>query len=265
MNQAVVPAGAIAVPKALANDTRFEIVRILALGERCVCDLEEALALPQNKISYHLGVLRDAGLIAFETRGKNSSYHLVPAAPYGLGGKLLQAACLTELPETYQTNSVCSRERVMRVLILCTHNSARSQMAEGIARHLAARHGVSLDVHSAGTEATRVKPEAAEVMRELGIDLTGHASKTLFDVPDPWAFDYVITVCDSAAENCPNHPARDAAALPVHGPERGVPGAPARRARPAGIALRAVRRGAEARRTAPRLVRRGARRHGGLT
>jgi arsenate reductase len=94
-----------------------------------------------------------------------------------------------------------------RVLILCTHNSARSQMGEGLLRHLAREHGLDLDVHSAGTEATLVKPQAAEVMAELGIDLSSHTSKTLWDVPDPWTFDYVITVCDSAAENCPNYPA----------------------------------------------------------
>lgn len=95
-----------------------------------------------------------------------------------------------------------------RVLILCTHNSARSQMGEGLLRDLAARHDLNLDVHSAGTEATFVKPSAIEVMRELGIDLGSHTSKTLFDLPDPWNFDFVITVCDSAAEACPVYPAK---------------------------------------------------------
>jgi len=101
-----------------------------------------------------------------------------------------------------------SEAQPLRVLILCTHNSARSQMAEALTRAAAARLGVDLDVHSAGTEATRVKPEAATVMAELGLDLSGHRSKTLHDLPDPWAFDYVITVCDSAAEACPVYPAR---------------------------------------------------------
>ncbi|AFZ68845.1 arsenate reductase ArsC [Deinococcus peraridilitoris] len=93
-----------------------------------------------------------------------------------------------------------------RVLILCTHNSARSQMAEGLVRSFARQQGLDLEVHSAGTEATHVKAPAVQVMRELGIDLQGHTSKTLSDVPDPWNFDYVITVCDGAAENCPNYP-----------------------------------------------------------
>ena len=93
-----------------------------------------------------------------------------------------------------------------RVLILCTHNSARSQMAEALTRDAAHRLGVDLDVHSAGTEATRVKPDAIAVMNELGLDLSAHISKTLHDVPDAQNFDYVVTVCDSAAEACPIYP-----------------------------------------------------------
>jgi arsenate reductase (thioredoxin) len=86
-----------------------------------------------------------------------------------------------------------------RVLILCTHNSARSQMAEGLLRHMAADR---FEVQSAGTEATRVHPLAVRAMSELGIDLGGHTSKTLDRfLAERW--DYVITVCDSANERCP--------------------------------------------------------------
>ena len=95
-----------------------------------------------------------------------------------------------------------------RVLILCTHNSARSQMAEGLTCEAARRAGLELDVHSAGTEATRVKDEAKTVMAELGLDLSGHTSKTLHDVPDAQNFDYVITVCDSANDACPVYPGK---------------------------------------------------------
>jgi arsenate reductase (thioredoxin) len=91
-----------------------------------------------------------------------------------------------------------------RVLVLCTHNSARSQMAEGLLRALAPER---FDVASAGTEATRVHPLAIRVMSELGIDLSGHSSKTLDRfLAEPW--DYVITVCDSANERCPIFPGR---------------------------------------------------------
>jgi arsenate reductase (thioredoxin) len=96
----------------------------------------------------------------------------------------------------------------MRILILCTHNSARSQMAEGWARHYAQEGGLEAEIFSAGTEATRVKPDAITVMLEVGIDLSTHTSKTLYDLPDPWNFEYVITVCDNAAEACPVYPAK---------------------------------------------------------
>ena len=93
-----------------------------------------------------------------------------------------------------------------RVLILCTHNSARSQMAEALMREAARQAELELDVHSAGTEATRVKDDAKTVMAEVGLDLSTHTSKTLYDVPNPQNFDAVITVCDSAAEACPVYP-----------------------------------------------------------
>ena len=91
-----------------------------------------------------------------------------------------------------------------RVLFLCTHNSARSQMAEAFLRALA---GERFGVASAGTEATRVHPLAIQAMREVGIDLTGHTSKSLVGfVEQSW--DYVITVCDSANDRCPVFPGR---------------------------------------------------------
>lgn len=96
----------------------------------------------------------------------------------------------------------------MRILLLCTHNSARSQMAEGWIRHWADRLGFPCEVWSAGTEKTFVKPDAVRVMQEVGIDLSHHTSKTLYDLPDPWNFDLVLTVCDAAAENCPIYPAK---------------------------------------------------------
>lgn len=92
--------------------------------------------------------------------------------------------------------------RRRRVLFLCTHNSARSQMAEGFLRAMA---GDRFEVASAGTEATHVRPLAIHAMAEVGIDLSGHASKTLDRfVGEPW--DFVITVCDAANEACPVFP-----------------------------------------------------------
>ena len=96
----------------------------------------------------------------------------------------------------------------MRLLVLCTHNSARSQMAEGWLRKYAKNANLEVEVFSAGTEATRVKPEAITVMDEVGVEISGYASKTLYDLPDPWNFELVLTVCDSAKEACPSYPAR---------------------------------------------------------
>jgi arsenate reductase (thioredoxin) len=89
-----------------------------------------------------------------------------------------------------------------RVLILCTGNSARSQMAEGLLR--AQTHG-RIDVCSAGTMPDRVRPEAIAVMAELGIDISTHRSKHVDEFVND-RFDYVITVCDSANESCPVFP-----------------------------------------------------------
>ena len=86
-----------------------------------------------------------------------------------------------------------------RVLFLCTHNSARSQMAEGFLRAMA---GDRFEAGSAGTEKTSVNPLAIRVMAEVGIDLGGHTSKLYDDVASE-AWDYLITVCDDANERCP--------------------------------------------------------------
>ena len=86
-----------------------------------------------------------------------------------------------------------------RVLILCTGNSARSQMAEGLLRHDA---GERFDVESAGTKPGIVRPEAIAAMKELGVDISGHRSKSV-DEFEGQRFDYVITVCDNAKESCP--------------------------------------------------------------
>lgn len=86
-----------------------------------------------------------------------------------------------------------------RVLFLCVHNSARSQMAEGLLR---ARAGDRFEVFSAGNVATEVRPLAIAAMDEIGIDISGQFSKTTADLGGQ-RFDYVITVCDDAKEACP--------------------------------------------------------------
>jgi arsenate reductase (thioredoxin) len=89
-----------------------------------------------------------------------------------------------------------------RVLILCTGNCARSQMAEGLLSHGAAER---FDVESAGTKTGHVRPEAIAVMKELGIDISAHRSKHVDEFKGQ-AFDYVLTVCDNANESSPVFP-----------------------------------------------------------
>ena len=89
-----------------------------------------------------------------------------------------------------------------RVLILCTGNSARSQMAEGLLRQMA---GDVYEVASAGVSPSRVRPEAIEAMREIGIDISDHRSKSVEEFTGQ-PIDYVITVCDNAREHCPVFP-----------------------------------------------------------
>lgn len=89
-----------------------------------------------------------------------------------------------------------------RVIFVCTHNSARSQMAEGLLRQWG---GDRFEAFSAGTEATAVRPEAIAVMREIGIDISNQQSKTLVAfLGQP--FDHLVTVCDQAKEACPTLP-----------------------------------------------------------
>ena len=105
-------------------------------------------------------------------------------------------------PGTAQDIPLTRAGKRVRVIFLCTHNSARSQMAEGILRQMA---GDQVEVASAGTEVTRVHPLAIRVMAARGIDISGQRSKHLEEYLDqPW--DYVITVCDRAGEACPIFP-----------------------------------------------------------
>ncbi|THF86746.1 winged helix-turn-helix transcriptional regulator [Deinococcus sp. KSM4-11] len=93
--------------KALASDVRFEVIRILAHGEHCVCDLEAILALPQSKVSYHLAALKDVGLVSSEQRGKNSYYRLERERLYSVGGDLLYALLTPDPAPTHRIKSLC--------------------------------------------------------------------------------------------------------------------------------------------------------------
>ena len=91
-----------------------------------------------------------------------------------------------------------------KVLILCTGNSARSQMAEGLLKHITQN---KYEVHSAGTKPSIVRPEAIKAMAEIGIDISNNRSKSVGEFAGQ-EIDYVLTVCDNARENCPYFPAK---------------------------------------------------------
>jgi arsenate reductase len=95
-----------------------------------------------------------------------------------------------------------SSEDKKKIIFICTHNSARSQMAEGILRNI---YGDKFEVYSAGTEPSRVNPYAIRSMEEIGIDIKGQISKNL-DMFSDMDFDYVVTVCYRANETCPVFP-----------------------------------------------------------
>jgi arsenate reductase len=112
-------------------------------------------------------------------------------------------------------------DKKKKVLILCTGNSARSQMGEGLLRHMA---GDGWEVESAGTKPVGLNPLAVESMKEVGIDISMQRSKSVAEF-DGKRFDFVITVCDSAAENCPvfpNAPTRIHWSLPDPAAAQGV-------------------------------------------
>jgi arsenate reductase len=91
-----------------------------------------------------------------------------------------------------------------KILILCTGNSARSQMAEGLLKHITQS---KYEINSAGTKPSIVRPEAIKALAEIGIDISGNRSKSVDEFANE-EIDFVLTVCDNAKENCPYFPAK---------------------------------------------------------
>ncbi len=125
------------------------------------------------------------------------------SSPFREACRTRSSSVSTEMACSLITNGVGVNRVKRRILFLCTGNSCRSQMAEGLLRHLA---GDRFEVASAGTQPVGLNPEAVEVMREIGVDISRHRSKSIEELPDR-DFDYVITVCDQARAFCPVFPA----------------------------------------------------------
>jgi protein-tyrosine-phosphatase len=193
--------------KLLAHDLRWKLLVALAQSDRRVQELVEWLDAPPNLVSYHLRRLRDLHLVT-ERRstadGRDVYYSLDLdrlRELYLAAGTGLHPALDSAIPDPRDRADQATGGRV-RVLFLCTENSARSQMAEGILRHLSQGQ---VEVHSAGSAPTTLHPHAVRALAALGIDISQQHAKPI-ETFQGQQFDYIITVCDRVRERCPSFP-----------------------------------------------------------
>ncbi|MEQ8671771.1 MAG: metalloregulator ArsR/SmtB family transcription factor [Aggregatilineales bacterium] len=193
------------VLKLLAHDIRWQLLTLLAESDLTVQELADAVAQPMNTVSYHLKLLRDNRLVSTrqsDADGRDVYYGMnisEVGIQYRLLGELLHPGMISA--ETVLKPEVPP----FRVLFLCTHNSARSQMAEGFLRKLIVEQNVQAEVFSAGSEPRGVHPLAIRAMRARDIDISGQSSDLIENFVGE-SFDYVITVCDHVREVCPTFP-----------------------------------------------------------
>lgn len=196
----------------LADPLRWRIVAELARSDRRVGELVELVGKPQNLVSYHLAELRRGGLVS-SRRSAADGRDVYYRAELGTCRDLLAEAGdalhpgLALAPSTPPDGATPGRRRV-RVLFLCTGNSARSQIAEALLRHLS---GGRVEAASAGSQPKPLHPEAVRVMAERGIDISGHRSTSIDDVVGR-RVDRVVTLCDKVREVCPELPGAPVAA-----------------------------------------------------
>jgi len=186
------------------HPVRWRLLTELARSDRQVRELEALIGQPQSLVSYHLGQLRDGGLVAAKrsSADRRDAYYRVDLARCGellaqAGTALHPGLRLVPAPAA----AVGTRTRV---LFLCTGNSARSQMAEAFLEHLS---DGTVGAASAGSHPKRLHPNAVRVMREHGIDIGGRQAKHL-DTFAGQRFGYVISLCDRVREVCPEFPGR---------------------------------------------------------
>jgi ArsR family transcriptional regulator, arsenate/arsenite/antimonite-responsive transcriptional repressor / arsenate reductase (thioredoxin) len=198
-----------ALLKLLANDVRWAVVSALTRSDYRVHELARLASLPLNLVSYHLKKLRDERLVRERRSGADGRDVYYSLDHLRLNEMFFAAGQELNLPANHNNSGKASHEQRARkeekplmVLFLCTHNSARSQLAEGIMRSIG---GDAVEVSSAGTEPSRVHPDAVRAAATLGIDISGQSSKHLNEFRGQ-QFDYIITVCDRARESCPIFP-----------------------------------------------------------
>jgi ArsR family transcriptional regulator, arsenate/arsenite/antimonite-responsive transcriptional repressor / arsenate reductase (thioredoxin) len=197
-----------AVLKLAGHPVRWNVLTSLARSDYRVQDLVEQLSLPQNLVSYHLRQLREGRLVTERRSAADERavfYHLHLErfqALYLMAGETLHPAVTAALPAP-RAQDLRRNQTPLRVLFLCTENSARSQMAEALLRHLS--HG-TVEAFSAGSQpAEELHPLARRCMERLGIDMSRAVPKH-FEVYRGQRFDVIVTVCDRVLETCPTFP-----------------------------------------------------------
>jgi len=191
----------------IGHDIRWKILVELSHGDLRVQELVEKLNQPQNLISYHLQLLNEHGIVR-DSRSAADGREIYYGIEIGKLAQLYRSSGLSLHPALFEDSLSgnleveYSLDKPLRVLFLCTHNSARSQMAEGILRSLGKGN---IQVFSAGNEPSVVHPLAIRSMQAMGIDISNQTSKSM-DQFSQIKFDYVITVCDKAREVCPIFP-----------------------------------------------------------
>lgn len=191
----------------LANKQRWRMVYALAKSDRRVSELVALLEEPQNLVSYHLRQLRGQEVVrerrsSADQRDVYYSLNLARLRGYlSAAAESLHPGLNPQEPEG-EGSAADLLDPGLRILFLCTHNSARSQIAEGLLRRLSQGR---IETFSAGTEPSKVHPLAIAAMDAEGIDIRGQRSKSLDEYLGQ-SFDYVITVCDRASESCPVFP-----------------------------------------------------------
>jgi protein-tyrosine-phosphatase len=193
----------------LADDTRLTIIRMLAVNDLRAGEIVERLRAPQNAVSYHLRQLREVGLLRDRRGGYDARdvYYSVDLdrlqTLYMAAGHSLHPGLAPAAEERGQDETAGDEiAQPLRILFLCTHNSARSQLAEAIACKIG---GDAVEALSAGSEVSELHPLTVQLLREWDIDTSAHYSKTL-DQFLGQEFDYIITTCDRANESCPVFP-----------------------------------------------------------
>lgn len=193
--------------KLLAHDIRWRILLALSRSDYRVEELVKQIKQPPNLLSYHLKRLRLQRIITERrsTADARDIYYSLNLDQfrqlYFQAGQSVHPAIGDVSPQPHAETET-SKNVPIRVLFLCTHNSARSQMAEALLRKLG-RHEV--EVFSAGSEPTSIHPLAIKVMSDIGIDLSQYRSKHLNEFMGQ-NFDYIVTVCDRVREVCPVFP-----------------------------------------------------------